>query len=511
MVGSVLRSGWYKVTEAEYFDLTAACDALLCAPPITLERVAVPWLHVLSEHPNNLSQYKWIFDRPGLLAGAKSRLWQCAGIAITLARSLSSPEHDSAPGSVQFPAQVDVLFISHLVSAQAGPGSADFYFGNLPEELASRGLSSLVALQDHVPNVDRSLREKLARGGVTSRIVLPRWSTFSQERRLVRRARLSALTLLQETTAAQPWFKRAVALEAARHAASRSTIASLRLHSAVKRLCARFRPRALIVTWEGHAWERLAFHAARSVDRTIRCIGYQHTVLFPRSHALKRSLGGEYDPDVILTLGDVNRDVLRVSDGLRGIPIMTYGSHRLHAASGRRAPDASTRCLVIPEGLESECLILFDFALTVAVRMPDTQFVLRTHPVLPFDSLARRYPRFRTLPGNVRVSDRVAIIDDFAQCDLALYRGSSAAVHAVLAGVRPVYVERPGELPIDPLFALEGWRRHVATVEALGAIVAADRAAASEDRRHEWEPARAFCERYVVSPDPDIIRGLLPD
>ena len=64
MVGSVLRSGWYKVTEAEYFDLTAACDALLCAPPITLERVAVPWLHVLSEHPNNLSQYKWIFDRP---------------------------------------------------------------------------------------------------------------------------------------------------------------------------------------------------------------------------------------------------------------------------------------------------------------------------------------------------------------------------------------------------------------------------------------------------------------
>ena len=166
---------------------------------------------------------------------------------------------------------------------------------------------------------------------------------------------------------------------------------------------------------------------------------------------------------------------------------------------------------MIPEGLESECLILFDFALTVAVRMPDTQFVLRTHPVLPFDSLARRYPRFRTLPGNVRVSDRVAIIDDFAQCDLALYRGSSAAVHAVLAGVRPVYVERPGELPIDPLFALEGWRRHVATVEALGAIVAADRAAASEDRRHEWEPARAFCERYVVSPDPDIIRGLLPD
>jgi hypothetical protein len=499
------------VKEAEYFDLTAACDALLCAPPVTPEKVAVSWLHVLSEHPNNLSQYKWIFGRPGLLAGARSKLWQLAGIADPLAQSLWSPAYDPAPGSAQFPRQLDVLFISHLVSAQAGPESADFYYGSLPEELASRGMSSLVALRDSVPNADRSFKERLARGGVTSRIVLPRWSTFSQECRFVRRARLSALTLLQETTAAQASFKRAVALEAANHAVTRSTIASLRLHSAVKQLCARFRPRALFVTWEGHAWERLAFHAARSVDRTIRCIGYQHTVLFPRSHALKRSLGGEYDPDVILTPGDVNRDVLRVSDGLRGISIMTYGSHRRTAASSRRAPDASTRCLVIPEGLESECLKLFDFALTAAARMPNTQFVLRTHPFLPFYSLARRHPHFRTLPGNVRVSDRVAIIDDFARCDWALYRGSSAAIQTVLAGVRPVYVERPGELPFDPLFALEGWRRHVATVESLGAVVAVDRAAAAEDRRREWEPARAFCDRYFVLPDPDIIQGILTE
>jgi hypothetical protein len=497
------------VTEAEYFDLTAACDALLRAPPVTPDRVAVSWLHVLSEHPNNLSQYNWIFGHPGLLAGAGRYLWQIAGVALTLAQSLWSPKHDAVPGSVQFPAQVDVLFISHFVSAQAGPESADFYYGNLPEDLAARGLTSLVALHDHVPDAERSVREKLTRGGATSRIVLPRWSTFAQECRLIRRARLSALSLRQEMTAAQTSFKRSVAREAARHAVTRSTIASLRLHSAVKRLCARFRPRTLFVTWEGHAWERLAFHAARSVDPTIRCIGYQHTILFPRAHALKRSLGAAYDPDAIFTPGDINRDALKTADGLRGIPIMTYGSHRRHAAAGQRAPDASTRCLVIPEGLVSECLTLFDFALTAAACMPDTQFVLRTHPYLPFASLVRRHPRFRTLPANVRVSDRAAIIDDFARCDWALYRGSSAAVHAVLAGVRPVYMGRPGELPSDPLFALEGWRRQVTTVEEFGAVVAADRAAPPEDRRREWEPARAFCDRYVVAPDPDIIGRFL--
>lgn len=427
-------------------------------------------------------------------------------------RSLWSPMKDSAQGLVQSPVQqMDVLFISHLVSAQADPESADFYYGNLPEELASCGLSSLVALQDHAPHTRRSFRKQFIRGGTTSRMVLPRWTTFSQECRLVYRARLSALTILHAVAADGASFKRAVALEAARHATTGSTIASLRLHGAVKRLCARFRPRALFVTWEGHAWERLAFHAARSVNPNIQCIGYQHTVLFPRSHALKRSLGRVYDPDVILTLGDVTRDVLRASEGLRDIPIMTYGSHRRLTTSNWRAPDASTRCLVIPEGLESECLTLFDFAVKAATRMPSMQFVIRTHPVLPFSWLASRYQRFRILPVNMRVSDQAAIIDDFAQSDWALYRGSSAAVHAVLAGVRPIYVERPGELPIDPLFVLKGWRHRVATVEEFGAVVAIDQAMASEDRRREWEPARTFCDRYVVPTNPDIIQRILTD
>lgn len=499
------------MTEAEYLALTSACDALLCAAPLTPERLAVSWLHVLSEHPNNLLRYKGVFDQPGKLAVAKRSLWHSVGIAELLARSLWNPETDPAAYSVRFPAQLDILFVSHLVSAQADPESADFYYGRLPEELASRGLSSLVALQNHVPNEGQILKERLNRGGVTSRIVLPRWSTLSQESGMYRRVRVVASTLRQDAETAQTDFQRAVGLEAARHAITRSTVASLRLYDAVKRLCVRFRPRAVIVTWEGHAWERLAFHAARTVVPNVLCIGYQHTILFPRTHALKRSLGKSYDPDVILTVGEVNRDVLRMSHGLRGIPIVIYGSHRRAAVVvQRRGGDEPTRCIVIPEGLESECMALFDFALTAAACLPDLQFVLRTHPVLPFDRLARRHSRLHTLPSNVRVSDQTDISADFSQCAWAIYRGSSAAVHAVLAGVRPVYVEFSGEeMPIDPLHALGGWRRHVTTAEELGAVVAADRAAASEDRYREWEPARAFCERYVVAPDPDIVRGLL--
>lgn len=55
----------------------------------------------------------------------------------------------------------------------------------------------------------------------------------------------------------------------------------------------------------------MAFHAARAINPEVQCIGYQHTVLFPRTHALKRPLGASFDPDAILTIGHVTGDILK--------------------------------------------------------------------------------------------------------------------------------------------------------------------------------------------------------
>src|SRR5207253_1683821 len=159
-----------------------------------------------------------------------------------------------------------------------------------------------------------------------------------------------------------------------------------------------------------------------------------------------------------------------------------------------------TQCIVIPDGLESECLILFDFALNAARDIPDIRFCLRMHPVLPFAKLARHHPHLKALPRNVYVSDRADIAADFADSAWALYRGSSAIVHGVLMGVRPMYLERPNELSIDPLFAMKGWRQRVDNVAAFRVLLSKDRAAAAPGRQAEWEAARDFCDRYVVSP-----------
>jgi hypothetical protein len=496
------------VTEAEYDALTAACDALLTSPTATADRIALAWLHVLNEHPYNLTQYDRLFGRQSWTALANSSLRRRGSAALALAGSVTNPMDDLLPASMSFPPQLDVLFISHIISRDAEATAPDFYYGTLPDVLAQHGVTSLLVLHNHFPVADRGLRERLTRGGPTARVVMPRWSTPEHEWRQQRRARAAGRALLEDPRARADAFAARVAHEAARHAASPATLTALRVGRFIRELCARFRPRALIATWEGHAWERVAFAEARAVDPAIRCIGYQHTVLFARSHGLRRSLGRAYDPDAVLTLGEVTRDALNQSDGLEGVPIMIYGSHRRQTASAQ-APNAPRRCLVIPDGLESECLILFDFALEAARELPDVEFRLRMHPYYPFADLMRRYPHLKSLPPNVEVSEQADIVADFAECGWALYRGSSASVHAVLMGVRPLYLQRAGEIAFDPLFALCGWRQRVDSVAAFGERIAADRAASPEARLREWDPARTFCDRYVVTPNPDVVRALV--
>jgi hypothetical protein len=50
------------VTEDQYKKLCEACDHILLAQGSTVERVAIQWLHVISEHPALLDNYQGLFE-----------------------------------------------------------------------------------------------------------------------------------------------------------------------------------------------------------------------------------------------------------------------------------------------------------------------------------------------------------------------------------------------------------------------------------------------------------------
>lgn len=476
----------------EYGRLCDVCDRILSGPGASVERMSIPWLHVLSEHPALLGRYDALLSgtRPSLPRPLRSLLSQ----GRDWVRSLRP-----GGGEEPLPPRAEVLFVSHLLNESQIGASQDFYFGDAPEHLHQEGLSSLVLLMNWTKRDARGLGN--AWGGGSPRRVfraaLPARRELSMRRRLSR----AASTLRQEGRAAADDWQRRAYDEAASQALSGSTIYNLRLYEQMRDVIRRVGPRAIVVTYEGHAWERLAFMAAREADPATRCIGYHHTILLPRHHAVLRPLGPGLDPDVIVTAGEVTRR--RFAAAYEGTPtrVAVMGMHRrlTQASAPTRWTERPRACLVIPEGLPAEVVLLFDFAIAAAAAAPDVTFILRLHPILSMAELQRQYPRFRNLPPNVTTST-ADIREDFARSRWALYRGSNAAIYAVIAGVRPLYVERSGELSIDCMHELNVWKTAVRSADDVRRVTAAD-----EGDTAEAVAAAEYCSAFFMAPDYGVL------
>ena len=83
---------------------------------------------------------------------------------------------------------------------------------------------------------------------------------------------------------------------------------------------------ALITTFEGFAWERLFFYHGHNSSKEIKCIGYQHTLIFEYQHSLTRCLKKIYNPDLILCSGETSAKTLKNKIEDKNISIKVLGS-----------------------------------------------------------------------------------------------------------------------------------------------------------------------------------------
>ena len=87
-----------------------------------------------------------------------------------------------------------------------------------------------------------------------------------------------------------------------------------------------------------------------------------------------------------------------------------------------------------------------------AKQYPDQQFIWRLHPLLNFDDIRRYGFSLNSLPCNIHLSEN-SLDEDIQKCDSALYRGSTAIVNAINAGLKPIYYKQSAdELSIDTIY-----------------------------------------------------------
>lgn len=376
----------------------------------------------------------------------------------------------------------------------------DFYYGDLQRRLKAKGLR--VLLLYNYPR-GRAWREQACPSGADGpqlqelcllplsapiRLVLRQWITSMRLGRLTRDSRgLEAL----------------VAEQARGDCLSHRDLLAGLSHWVFQRAVQIWRPKGVLTLYEGHAWERIAWAAAKEVDLSCRTIGYQHTILLPHQLSLLRPAEAESPdakPDIVLCLGPRTEEMLRPGHPRsRLIPFGTFRRAALAPNGAGPAPQRKT-VLVLPEAHREEMDLLFRTAVEAAELLPDHRFILRCHPILPSPlrqvlSSVGRDPR--SLP-NVEISSGRRVEEDFARSSAILYRGSSSVLYAVRFGLKPIYVRNGPGADLDSLFELCAWKEEVGAAgelaDSLRRYAGADPAALER----EWRVAREFVRSYAI-------------
>ncbi len=494
------------MNEDQYHALCKACDALLREPNSGVERIATPWLHVIRAHPIFLENYAEIFSLQ--LEASWSR--QLRNFVSSWRHLIKAAAGNGVPWSNvgELPQKCDVLIVSHLVNESFPGQEGDFYFGRAAGELAELGISSAIALINYTGTAPAILASSWRQAKIP-RVILSPVLTMSAEWSLFRRARAEARRLRGCVTSPSNDLNHRVTARAAVEAASGGTISALRVGEQINALVKRLQPNAIVLTYEGHSWERIAFAAARAASPGIRCIGYQHAALFNLQHAVQRKLADDYNPDAILTPGRVSQLRLQKNPQLENVRIETLGSNRSFARQPAHAGVATNgdkhACLVLPEGIVGECNLLFGFALECARTMPDIEFIWRLHPNMNYEMLKKQNRAFRQLPSNVILS-KSNLKDDISRSRWALYRGSTAIVQAAVSGLTPIYLHQTGEIPIDTLYEIEHLHAKVSHPNDFKALVTGPE---GTDAGAKAQQIQDYCEQMFTPINTSVLAGCI--
>ena len=175
------------------------------------------------------------------------------------------------------------------------------------------------------------------------------------------------------------------------------------------------------------------------------------------------------------------------------------GTHRYSCPekiSELKKSDVEFICLILPDGNISECLDLCQFAYHAAVNIPEINFRIRLHPLNSIEALISLDAKFNSLPKNLSFSTCSDMQNDFKVSRWALYRGSGAASHSVMAGCRPIYIRSTESINIDPLYEVKSGRKIADNLTDLKAILYNDLLLSNQNFYRELETLFNYCKEY---------------
>lgn len=457
------------IDESKYFLLCNKCDELLLQNDKRFKYIN--WLHIIRAHPIFLINYNLLF-------GSTQEYF--SSLILTLLKYFFYGVIKFLYGIYRFyflneriplmNNSYESVFVSHLLNKDFLKEDSDFYFYDLPTYFQKDNKKSLIIYINYIGGNTNNLNQSFLDKSI-SRLVLPRYLSLFEELKIRIELVKLALNLGLEKTKSK--IERRIKYKSIVECFSPGTFFNMRFSSQLNKILKKISsPKYIFTTYEGHSWERIGFSVARKLFKDIKCVGYQHALVFRYQHSINRSLGTLFDPDYILCSG---------KDGLKKLSInlssnlIEFGTKRIEGfptnfKEFRKLKAINKTFLFLSEGDLIECLPLIDIALSLAKSNSNKDFILRFHPMTSLIKLYKSRPELLSAPKNLSVSNK-KLEYDFLRSDYAIYRGSTTIIKAIEYGLIPIYYELENEISIDPLIEYKEFKPNLRIEDNLDSIL----------------------------------------
>lgn len=441
----------------QYSEICKKCDKILLENSNNKARISIPWLHVLNEHPANLIQYEIIYKEDKIIYHTHFLNYLFSSIKI-LIKSIFKPITNQ--NRIR---DNSVIFISHLLDPKDLNVDEDFYFGNLQNEIDKINKPNHLLLLNHTNLSSLFLNESSYKNNKT---VFPEYLRFKYELKLrINLFRESIRLYFKSLSTKNDFLQKRIYKYASIQALNNGSLLSLRLYYYLFSLIKLNKINLLLTTYEGHSWERMAFAACNNKIK-VKSVGYHHTIIFNRQHAIFREIKINYEPELIFTAGDYAKSYfININKN-----VYTLGTYKFNSLkeSINKFPitNKNPTCLVLPDAIISEIIYIFRLVLNFSKDYKHINFIFRLHPAINKTDFINQYNEFAILPNNICFSNNDLNLD-FEKSNWFMYRGSNSAIYALIMGLRPIYIAKENELTLDCLFNFNEWKKVVYNYEEL--------------------------------------------
>ena len=352
------------------------------------------------------------------------------------------------------PRDVDVLIVSNLININNLNKNDDFYFGNLQQDLIKSGINCHSIFRNFTRHSVNQIRKK---SKINVHHYLDDFDTLKCEIKYFFIAIGEFLKFkfnIINTNKIKKYKKLFSFFNFL------TGISSLRFSNLIINFIKKNPPKIILITLEGHSWERVLSYKLKEKFSNLIVIGYQFSVISKNTNSLFLKLGNNFETDFIFTKNKIHKKLF-VKKGFNPNKIKVLGN--LKKSNIKMTKNKKLNNIIIcPEALNYENEVMFEFAKKCAREIKDFNFIFRQHPNYDKDFISEY--------KNLLIS-RKSLHNDLLNSKILIYRGSSVCFEAATYKILPLYLKIKNEISIDPLYKFQKKEFKILTVKDLKKII----------------------------------------